>query len=145
MSDITPGTVMSQFWRWFGVSLFALAILAGLILGGWQAGWWFTNQNINRQAHAIRNGYSNQQTLREQITTQIGNVDTLTSQIAATHDGNLIAALKAQRAAVAAIVCQDASEVTGDPLPTSQAQWVSSNCQAGNVRPGSTYYQAGTP
>lgn len=125
--------------------LLALSIIAGVIIGGWQAGWWLRNQNTSREAHMIRNGYSNQQTLREQITQQIGNVDTITTQIAGTHDPNLISALKAQRAAVAAIVCQDAAEVTGDPLPAQQAKWAAMNCQAGNVRPGSIYYQAGTP
>jgi len=144
-TDITPGTVMSGFWRWFGVGLFTLLVLAALILGGWAAGWWFTNQNIGREAHAIRNGYSNQQTLREQITAQIANVDTLTTQIAASKDRNLIAALKAQRASIAGIACQDAAGVTGDPLPAQQAQWVTANCAAGVVRPGSRFYQAGTP
>ena len=45
MSDITPGEVMSGFWRWFGVAVFAVIVIAGVILGGWQAGWWFSNQN----------------------------------------------------------------------------------------------------
>ena len=145
MSEITPGAVMRGFWTWFGVGLFGLLVLSALIVGGWQAGWWFSSQNATREAHQIRNSYSNQQTLREQITAQIANTDTLTSQIAATHDANLAAALKAQRMAVAGIACQDAAEVTGDPLPVQQARWATVNCQAGIVRPGSPYYQAGTP
>ncbi len=145
MSEITPSGVVTAFWHWFWVGVGALALIAALILGGWAAGWWFTNQNIGREAHAIRNGYSNQQTLREQITQQIANVDTLTTQIAATHDRNLIAALTAQRASIAGIACKDAAGVTGDPLPAQQAQWVTANCAAGVIRPGSRYYQAGTP
>jgi len=135
----------------FGI-IGGLVLIGGLIIGGWQAGWWFSVHNAQRQgqinnieAHNIRNGYSSQQSLREQITTQIGNVDTITTQIAASHDKSLISALTAQRAAIAATVCQDASEVTGDPLPAQEAQWATANCQAGNVRPGSAYYQAGTP
>jgi hypothetical protein len=50
MSDITPAGVMVAFWRWFWIGLLALALLCGLILGGWQAGWWFAAQNTNRQA-----------------------------------------------------------------------------------------------
>jgi len=143
--EFTPANVAGTFWRWFWIGVGALAVLLALIFIGWQAGWWFTNQNINREAHAIRNGYSNQQTLREQITTQIANTDTLTSQIAGTKDSNLISALKAQRASIAGIACQDAAGVTGDPLPAQQAQWVTVNWAAGVVRPGSRYYQAGTP
>jgi len=123
-----------------------VVVLAGIVtFVGWQVGWWFTNQNANREAHMIRSGYSNQQTLREQVTAQIANVDTITTQIAASHDQSLISALKAQRAAVAATVCQDGAEVTGDPLPAQQRAWLATNCQAGTIRPGSPYYQAGTP
>ncbi len=146
MSDITPTGATAAIWRWFWITGTSVILLTGaLILGGWQAGWWFTSQNINREAHAIRNGYSNQQTLRDQITAKIGDVDTISTQIAATKDLNLAAALKAQRAAVAGIVCGDAAQVTGDPLQPQQAAWVRLNCLAGNLRPGSAYYQAGTP
>jgi hypothetical protein len=144
-TDFGPVEAVTFFWRWFWVGVLALALLAALILGGWQAGWWFSNQNAGREAHQIRNGYSNQQSLREQLTTQIANVDTVTTQIAASKDPNLVSALKAQRAGIAGIACQDASGVTGDPLPPQQAAWVTSNCLAGVVRPGSAYYQAGTP
>lgn len=144
MTGITPGRVATEFWRWLWAGIGALALAGVLTLIFWQAGWWFRSQNTSREAHLIRNSYANQQTLREQVTAQIGNVATLTSQIAATHDQNLAAALTAQRAAVAAIVCQDAAEVTGDPLPASQATWVSANCEAGNVSPGSPYYQSGS-
>jgi len=144
-SDFGPVQAATAFWRWFWVGLGALAVIGAFVLLMWQAGWWFAGQDAGRQAHLIRNGYSNQQTLREQITSQIANVDTIRTQIAATNDAGLISALKAQRAAIAATVCQDASEVTGDPLPAQQAQWATTNCQAGVVRPGSPYYQAGTP
>jgi hypothetical protein len=140
----SPTETTATMWKWFWVTgTSVIVLLAALVLGGWQAGWWFAGQNASRQAHLIRNGYSNQQTLREQITQQIANVDTITSQIAAIHDQNQAAALKAQRAAVAGIACQDAAEVTGDPLPAQQAAWVGKNCQAGVVRPGSPYYQSG--
>jgi hypothetical protein len=26
-----------------------VVVLIGIVLGGWQAGWWFSNQNVNRQ------------------------------------------------------------------------------------------------
>jgi hypothetical protein len=135
---------MTAFWRWFGVCLLAAALLAGLIVGGWQAGWWFSNQNNSRQAHMIRNGYANQQTLREQITTQIGNVDSETVQVAqAAGDQAEVSALESQRIATVNIACQDASQITGDPLPAQQAQWVSANCLAGVIRPGSRYDTTG--
>lgn len=143
MNDVTPATVMAGFWRWFGVGLLALALIAALIVGGWRAGWWFAAQNATRQSELIQNGYSNQSTLRQQVTAQLANVNQITVQIAAHPD--LASALKAQRASVAGTVCQDASEITGTPLPAQQAQWVSANCQAGSLRPGSADYQEVTP
>jgi hypothetical protein len=145
MSEMTPGTVMSGFWRWFGVGVFALAVSAGIVLGGWKAGWWFANQNANNQAHVTQNGYSNQTTLHQQVTSNIATVRSLTSQIdSAAKDSQQAADLKAQRMAVAGTACEDASEVSSaDPLPASQQQWASANCSDGVVSPSSSLYQAG--
>lgn len=142
--DISPRSVRRAAWRWSGTALAGLAVIALVILGGWRAHWWFAGQNANRQAHIIRQGYSNQQTLREQITQQIENVGSVSVQIAqSAGDAAEVQALKSQRIAIVNVACQDASEVTGDPLPTSQGQWASTNCQAGAIRPGSHYDTTG--
>lgn len=134
------------FWRWFWAGIIALAVLAGLTLGGWQAGWWFTAQNTTRQAQNTQNGYANQTALREQVTGKLAEVETITTQIAeAGSDTGLVAALKAQRMSIAGTACYDAAQITGTPLPAQQAQWVTANCTAGTVSPHSTYYQAGQP
>ena len=59
--SLTPAGVITGFWRWFWVGLLGLALLLALILGGWRLGWWFTEQNVNRQAHVTQEGYANQQ------------------------------------------------------------------------------------
>jgi len=120
-----------------GASVLALVVTCALAFGGWEAGWWFTNQNVNRQSHVLRNSYANQQTLRDQITQNIGTVLAITSQIA--EDPGAGAALKAQRAAVVAIVCGDAAQVVGDPLNSEQAGFIAANCLAGSVSPTSQY------
>jgi uncharacterized membrane protein len=142
--EITPATVMTTFWRWAGVIILGIALAGVLTWAGWQAGWWLTTQNNARQAHLIRNGYANQQSLREQLTQQIANVATETTQIAAVAgDMSEVQALSAQRAATVNIACQAASEITGDPLPAQQSGWVASNCFAGSLRPGSQYDTTG--
>lgn len=142
--SVSPAEVIVGFWRWFWAGILALALLIGLILGGWQAGWWFTNENAQRQAHMIRNGFSNQQTLREQITQQIANVDTETVSIAQAQGNPAeVSALDAQRIATVNIACQQADEVTGDPLPADQQSWIAQNCLAGVIRPGSPYDTTG--
>lgn len=115
-----------------GMGVGAVAIGAGVIFGGWEAGWWFKTQNTNRQAHMIRSGYSNQQTLLDQITLKLGDVTSLDSQIAANPSN--VMQLKAQRRAIATIVCADAEQVEGDSLPTDQVAWISDNCVMGTAK-----------
>lgn len=116
----------------FGV-IAGLAVLGGVILGGWQAGWWFTNQNANREGHVIRNSYSNQQTLRDQITKGIGDVTDMDRQITQAKGDNATA-LTAQRRAIANQVCGEAEQITGDPLGADQSDWVSQNCVMGSAK-----------
>lgn len=145
MSGYTPPPgLINEGKRWVIPAIVAVVLLAGLIIGGWQAGWWFAGQNANRQAHIIRQGYSNQQTLREEITKEIAGVDSINVQIAQSKgDPDEITALESQRIAVVNIVCGDADEITGDPLSGQQAQWVNTNCEAGAIRPGSHYDTTG--
>lgn len=145
--DITPVRVYRETGRWFGPALIAGgALLAlGLILGfiGWQAGWWFTAQNATRNAQLIQNGYSNQSTLRAQVSQKMADVTSITVQLGAAPAGQ-VPALKAQRAGIADIVCQDAAQITGTPLPADQASWVSVNCSAGSLSAGSSLYVTAT-
>jgi hypothetical protein len=124
----------------------AVALLAALFLGGWEAGWWLKSENTTRQAELTQNGYSNQVTLRQQVTSDLATVQTITTQIAeAGNDTSLTTALTAQRAGIASIVCADAAQISGTPLPAQQGQWAAVNCQDGSLSPGSTLYQAGQP
>lgn len=110
---------------------------AALILGGWQAGWWFKTQNTNREASLYRNSYGFQQSLRDQLTSNISTVVGITAQIA--EPGAPAPELAAQRLAVLRMVCSQADQITGDPLPVDQQEFVSRNCYAGVVSPDSPY------
>jgi hypothetical protein len=143
---ITPTEVVSAFWRWFWVGVAGAVLLGGVILIGWQANWWFASHDATRQAELTQNGYANQSTLRAQVTSQLAAAGTITTQIAAAGgDTSLITALRAQRADIAGIVCADAAQISGTPLPAGQAQWVAANCTDGTVSPNSPLYQAGQP
>ena len=146
--DPTPTGVIRGTWRWFPAAVVvsvAVLLLGGLItLVCWQAGWWFASHDATRQAEVTQNGYSNQTTLRAQVTTNLATVYSLTTQIAeAKGDPSLTAALEPQRMSIAGTVCADAEQVTGTPLPAQQAQWVAANCSAGTVSPTSPLYTTG--
>lgn len=124
---------VGTFFKGLGAVLVGLVIIAGVILGGWQAHWWFAGKTATKEGHVIRNSYSNQQTLRDQVTKGLGDVTDMDRQITqATGDNK--AALTAQRRAIANQVCQEAEQVTGDPLPADQADWVSQNCVMGSAK-----------
>lgn len=123
--------------RYIVGGLVAAVLLIGVLtFGGWEIGWWFKGQNVNRESHILRNSYANQQTLRDQITAQIGNVLSIGPQIA--EEPSAAPQLKAQRAAIVNIVCGDAVQVVGDPLPSSQATFIKSNCLDGSINPSSS-------
>lgn len=116
----------------FGVAA-AAVLVAGIIFGGWEAGWWFTAQNANRDSHVRRTTYGYQQTLRDQITKGIGDVLDVDRQLTQATGDNATA-LTAQRRAMANQVCNEATQVTGDPLLADQASWISQNCIMGSAK-----------
>lgn len=148
--DPTPAGVIGETWRWFPaavvVTVAVLLLGGGITVVGWQANWWFASHNATRQAEITQNGYSNQTTLRQQVTANFATLSQIGVQIAANStDSSLVTALKVQIASTAVQVCADAAEITGTPLPASQAQWVAANCSDGTLSTTSRDYQAGQP
>lgn len=46
--------------KWIGAGVLTLAIIAGIIAGGWQLKWWFANSATNHIAHIYQNSYGAQ-------------------------------------------------------------------------------------
>jgi uncharacterized protein YlxW (UPF0749 family) len=135
---ITPtGAVVAGFrWMWVAIIAFVVALVAVTVL--WQIGWIFSNANVNRQTQQIQNSDSNQRALVADLTSQIANTESITSQMAAAS-GQQLADLHAQRLGVARIACGDAAQLSGsDVLGDGVPQWIKSNCLAGTVSPGSS-------
>lgn len=112
-----------------GGILFCLAILAGIVLGGWQMGWWFKSHNTDRQAHVNRQSYGFQQATREHITQLFRDVSDIDVQLAQMPDN--ADQLAAQQKAIKDQICQAAEQITGDPLPADQGDWVHDHCAMG--------------
>ena len=77
--DPTPAGVIRETWRWLPawvVVLFvALLLIGGVTWAGSAFGWWLSAQNATHQAQNTQNGYSNQMTLRQQVTSQLAAVE----------------------------------------------------------------------
>jgi len=125
----------------------ALAVIVGLVVvalivvGGWQAGWWFQTENTNRQAQLDKQGVGYQVPLQNQIGDEIGQVLTL-NRLLAGEMGNptLIGLDSASRKSLVTRVCQQAAQVNpATPLAADQAAFVTQNCYAGTIAPSSPY------
>lgn len=126
-----------------GLSVAILATLAvviavaAVVLVGWQIGWWFTSQNVQRQDKIFQQSYGNQSSLRSDIDNQMATVLQDNVQLDRSS-GQAAVDLKANRYQVVAIICRDASQVVGS-LSTDQSRFVAANCEAGAVNPNSKY------
>lgn len=124
-----------------GLIVLALILTAGIVLGGWAAGWWLREENTQRNDRMYDTSYGRQQALKTQITSNITLVFTITTQIEqAGADVELGQSLQAQRLHVVGLVCADAVKINpSNPLTGDQAVFVAANCAAGAVSPSSVY------
>jgi len=133
---MTPAEVAIGFWRWFWVGIAGVVIVAGIVIGGWQANWWFASHNVNRQTRLLHNSYSYQSAEQSDLAQKISDVLTETTQMAALSPASQqYADLHAQRLGEANLACADASQITA--IPADETGWVRANCQAGSVSPSS--------
>lgn len=146
--EFTP----AQFWKglgsWIGVGLFLAAVAAGIVLGGWSAGWWFSNQNATRSYQQTQNGTSNQDTLRSQVTKNfqlLVSEGVQAAQAKASGDTGLYGQVRVEEAATAQALCDEGTQVnTAVPLPADQTAWFKANCTMGTISPASAYYIPGS-
>lgn len=115
------------------IALGVVAAIVGLSVGGWWLHWALAAKATNNQAHINRSQFGFQQTLRDQITQNITDEGKIAVQIAQTTDPTERAQLQAQDQAVTNLVCTKATQVTGDPLPSFDAMWVTAHCPEGTL------------
>jgi hypothetical protein len=145
---MTPTEGIIAFWKNFWwLCLIALGAV-GLVLGMWQAGWWFAGQNATKSYQIQQQGVNNQDTTRANITNWFGNLTQENVQLAeakAAHPVNisLVGQIKIEAAAQADDICAAAENISGVPLPADQEQFVKANCQDGVVISTSPYFIPG--
>ena len=99
---------IARAFRW---GVVGLLLLAALIVGGWQAGWWFNTQNTNRQAHLNQSGYANQSAMRDEITRKLADVNQYTLQISNPAYASMKHNIRESRSFAAQLVCGDAAQI----------------------------------
>lgn len=139
--DITPAGVAVAFARWWWIGAIALAGLGALILSGWQAGWWFTNQNAQRTAHLVQSNYNTQEGYLTAIEQDVAAIDA--NVAAAGSSGG--AGLLAQNIHSGDDACSHWMLVIPGEIqvPVSLSKWAKANCSAGALVPGSSIYKGG--
>jgi len=137
--DPTPAGVIRGTWRWFPawvVVIFAVMLVGGgVTLIGWQANWWFANQDSTRQAHLVQNNYNTQEGYISAIGNDVAQLDGVIAQEGGSPDA---AALRAQAIGIGNQACLESSYLTGSVgVPASMQSWIGANCSAGAVSPSS--------
>lgn len=138
------GQAAVEFWKWFWAGVVVLAIIVGITLGGWQAGWWFSNQNVNRAYQQQQNGLNNQDTNRQLIEKNFAtltNEQVQLTQAQKANDTTMVGEVMIEMEAQAGQLCQE-GEIINDAVayPDDIRSWFSANCQYGAVLPTSKYY-----
>ena len=111
----------------FGIWLVAIIGAAAIILGGWQAGWWFTAQNADRQQQVDRTNYGAQSAYSQKLADDRATIADIGTQLAnpsITPDQKT--ALTDQRTAITQQACQVASKLTHPT--TTESAFIAGNC-----------------
>ena len=136
----------SSFWRSVPGVLLGIGVVAAVILGGWQAGWWFTAQNANREATVQQQGTGNQSAMRSEIPQKIADVQRYTLQIDNPAYKNMANDIKQSRSYAAQLVCGDAAQLNDvKELAPADQSWVSNNCVGGELSATSIYAVTSQP
>lgn len=101
-----------------GSTVVVLALLAVIVVGGYQLGWWLRTQEVNRGAEIRRGSFEYQETRRDEIIRQAGTLADIDTQLTnpALTTGQT-AALTAQRRAASTQLCNLAGDVIGEVTP----------------------------
>lgn len=94
------------------ISIVALLLVVGVIVGGYQLNWWLRGQEVNRSAKINRTSYEVQQTNREVVLKDMQKVATDDRQIADPSYKGIVAQLRAERIHDVTVACGHISRLT---------------------------------
>jgi hypothetical protein len=129
--EITPVRVIRENFRWLPAIVItggtALGLLLVAVLVCWRAHVWFWEQNVRIQNSIYQNSPGSQQSDIDQLESSIQAIP------GAVDHGQVIGDVNQ--------ACKYAARIT--IMPPGDAPWVSQNCLAGSISPGSAYNTSG--
>lgn len=106
----------------------ALVVMAGIVVGGWDLGWFAASSATNHQNHIYQQSYGTQTAEIEQVRTDLTTIDQIDVQLAdRATPASEQSALAAQKVAVTNQACGVAMNITSPPADVSAFR--STNCQ----------------
>jgi hypothetical protein len=110
-----------------GAVVGAILLVGGIVVGGYQLGWWLKANNTNRQQHIDRKNYGSQLAYQTKLESTITDVASIDVQLDSPNTpASEKAGLQGQRTAIVRQGCSAANLLTD--IPSADAARVSSNC-----------------
>lgn len=110
-----------------GVTIIGIVLIFGIVMGGWQAHWWFVSNGTDRQAHIFQHSYGTQSADADRARDLIASIAGIQVQIESpSTPSNELAALRAQETAITTQACGLIEDQT-DP-PSDEASFASDSC-----------------
>ncbi len=110
------------------ITIASLLLLAIIVVGGWQLGWWMKSYSTSRNARIYQQSYGAQSANINEVESLIVTAKGISVQLADPNTpASETSALKAQQVAVTNEICSRALTIT-PPLPSTEAAFVAAHC-----------------
>jgi predicted permease len=107
--------------------LATLALIAGIVYGGWRLHWWFANGNAQQQTHLIRHNIGTQTSYEAAVLGDMQQIASIDVQLAdSTYSAAFKSGLRGERIAIVNQACQVVGYIDAPTPPVSQ--FASLNC-----------------
>jgi len=106
-----------------------LAVISGVVIGGWEAGWWFRQQDTTRTTDMIRHSVSAQNSYVDDVENSLTQLKALGVQL---DDPNLDPAqkpgLEGEKTAIINQTCIVARKIDPSEMQPDIAQFLATDC-----------------
>ena len=116
-----------MIWKTIPSIVSALVLIALIVVGGWNLGWWMKAYSVKKNAEIYQHSYERQTALQQEMLSNIATVQQIQVQIAETS-GAEQQALEAQQHAIIEQVCNDNQTLLQSSETPEIMQFVQNNC-----------------